>query len=367
MNLDVEILGNPMLTWAWSGAILFIALSALVAGKWLLLNRLGALARRTGLAVNEGAVEVLRGTRLWLLCFPALLVASQPLELPARIDTLLHGVAMVALFAQVGLWGSRGLQFAVRRARDRALERDVGTATSLSALGFVGRLVLWSVVLLLALSNLGVDITALVAGLGIGGIAVALAVQNILGDLFASLSIVIDKPFVIGDFVVVDDYMGTVEHVGLKTTRIRSLGGEQIVFCNSDLLAARLRNFKRMRERRIVFEFGVLYQTPADLLEKIPGILREIIQKQDKTRFDRAHFAAFGESSYDFEVVYWMLVPDFPAYRDAQQAINLAMVRAFSEHGIDFAYPTRTLFVEDRVRVSVATEGTADTAENVSG
>ncbi|HRQ64057.1 MAG TPA: mechanosensitive ion channel family protein [Xanthomonadaceae bacterium] len=356
MNLDVEVFGNAPFAWAWSGALLLIALTMMAVIKWLLVSRLDALARRTRLAINQGLVEVLRGTRLWLLFFPALLIASQPLELPGRAETLLRASAMLALFVQVGLWASRSLMFVLGRARDRAMERDAGAATSLAALSFVGRIVLWSVVLLLALSNLGVDITALVAGLGIGGIAVALAMQSILGDLFASLSIVIDKPFVIGDFVVVDDYMGTVEHVGLKTTRIRSLGGEQIVFCNSDLLNARLRNFKRMRERRIVFEFGVLYQTPADLLEKIPGMVRGIIEQQEHTRFDRAHFVAFGESSYDFEVVYWMQVPDFPVYRDAQQAINLAMVRAFAEHGIAFAYPTRTLFVEDRVRVSVAAE-----------
>jgi small-conductance mechanosensitive channel len=354
MNLDVEILGNPLLTWVWSGGILVIVSTLIVVIKWLLVNRLEALARRTRLAVNEGAVEVLRATKLWLLFFPVLLIASQPLELPERVDSLLRVAAMLALFVQAGLWGSRALMFGIGHARDRALERDAGTATSLSALGFVVRVLMWSIVLLLALSNLGVDITALVAGLGIGGIAVALAMQNILGDLFASLSIVIDKPFVIGDFVVVDDYMGTIEHVGLKTTRIRSLGGEQIVFCNSDLLSTRLRNFKRMRERRIVFEFGVLYQTPADTLERIPGMVREIIEAQPKTRFDRVHFTEFGESSYNFEAVYWMLVPDFPAYRDAQQAINLAMVRAFEQEGIDFAYPTRTLFVEDRVRVSVA-------------
>jgi small-conductance mechanosensitive channel len=359
MNLDVEMLGNLLLMWAWSGAILVIALTLIAVLKWLLVNRLAALARRTQMVVNEGAVEVLRSTRVWLLFFPALLVAAQPLTLPDRIESLLHALAIIALFAQVGVWASRAVQFGIGRARDRALERDAATATSLSALNFVCRIALWSVVLLLALSNLGVDITALVAGLGIGGIAVALAMQNILGDLFASLSIVIDKPFVIGDFVMVDDYMGTVEHVGLKTTRIRSLGGEQLVFCNSDLLGARLRNYKRMRERRVVFEFGVLYQTPADLLEKIPGMVRAIIEEQENTRFDRAHFAAFGDSSYDFEAVYWMLVPDFPAYRDAQQAINLGLVRAFEKYGIDFAYPTRTLFVADRVRLDLPEQAAA--------
>ena len=189
------------------------------------------------------------------------------------------------------------------------------------------------------------------AGLGVGGIAVALAVQNILGDLFASLSIVIDKPFVIGDFIVVGEFMGTVEHVGLKTTRVRSLGGEQLVFANSDLLASRVRNYKRMNERRILFQFGVLYQTTAEQLEAIPQRVREVIETLEEVRFDRAHFFRFGESSYDFEVVYWMQNPDYARYMDAQQQINLGLVRAFKDMGVEFAYPTRTLYLESPVEV----------------
>ena len=170
-------------------------------------------------------------------------------------------------------------------------------------LGFVGRIVLWSVVLLMILDNLGVNITALVASLGIGGIAVALAVQNILGDIFASLSIALDRPFAIGDFIVVGDVLGTVEYIGLKTTRIRSLSGEQIVFSNADLLKSRIRNYKRMTERRVVFGFGVVYQTPHDKLERIPAMVREVIEAQPKTRFDRAHFKEYGDSALAFEAV----------------------------------------------------------------
>jgi small-conductance mechanosensitive channel len=196
----------------------------------------------------------------------------------------------------------------------------------------------------------------MIAGLGVGGVAVALAVQSILGDLFASLSIVIDKPFVIGDFVIVDEYMGTIEHVGLKTTRIRSLGGEQIVFSNSDLLKTRIRNYKRMRERRVLFGFGVLYQTPIDVVEKIPDLMRAIVEARKNVRFERAHFKAFGESSLDFEVVYWMLDPDYNLYMDVQQAINLEMLRVFEREGIGFAYPTRTLVIDGPVRVEQSQE-----------
>ena len=195
------------------------------------------------------------------------------------------------------------------------------------------------------LDNLGFNITALVASLGIGGIAVALAVQNILGDIFASLSIALDKPFVIGDFIIVEDVLGTVEYIGLKTTRLRSLSGEQIVFSNVDLLKSRIRNYKRMFERRVVFTIGVVYQTAHATLERIPALVRSIVEQQPKTRFDRAHFKEYGDSALVFEVVYFVLDSDYNIYMDIQQAINLAIFRRFQVKGIEFAYPTRTLHV----------------------
>ncbi len=185
------------------------------------------------------------------------------------------------------------------------------------------------------------------AGLGVTGIAVALALQNILGDLFASLSIVLDKPFVVGDYIVVDTLQGTVERIGLKTTRVRSLSGEQIVFSNADLLKSRLRNFKRMQERRVAFTFGVTYQTPEALLTRIPGIVREVITPLPSTRFDRAHFQSFGEYALLFEVVYFVTTPDYALFMDIQQAINLGLLGRFRQEGIAFAYPTQTHLVKE--------------------
>jgi small-conductance mechanosensitive channel len=207
--------------------------------------------------------------------------------------------------------------------------------------------VLWAVVALLALDNMGFDITALVAGLGVAGIAVGLAVQNILGDLFASLSIVLDKPFVIGDFIVVDNLPGTVERIGIKTTRVRSLSGEQLVFSNADLLKSRIRNYRRMTERRVVFSVGVTYETGEEKLGTIPGILRGIVEAQGNVRFDRAHFQSFGDSALVFEVVYYILTPDYSRYMDIQQEINFAIHRRFTAEGISFAYPTRTLWLRN--------------------
>ena len=204
---------------------------------------------------------------------------------------------------------------------------------------------MWSIVLLLALDNLSIDVTALVTGLGIGGIAVALAAQNILGDLFASLTIVLDKPFLLKDFLIVNEFLGTVEHIGLKTTRLRSLTGEELVFSNADLLNSRIRNYGRMFERRVVFSLGVVYQTPRDKLAKIPDIIRSAIEAQEKTRFDRAHFKDFGAYALNFEAVYYVLVPDYNVYMDTQQAINFYIHEQLEAEGIEFAYPSQTVYV----------------------
>jgi small-conductance mechanosensitive channel len=252
---------------------------------------------------------------------------------------------VVALAIQAALWANRAVSAWLDRYRADRLETDPGAVTTLQGMSYVVRLAIWSGALLLLLDNLGIDVTALVAGLGVGGIAIALAVQSVLGDLFASLSIALDKPFVNGDFVIVGDFLGTIERVGLKTTRVRSLSGEQIVFSNSDLLSSRIRNYKRMEERRVVFSLGVVYQTPPDALREIPPMIRAIIEGLEDTRFDRAHFKAFGDSAYLFEVVYYVLQPDYNLYMDIQQQINLAICEQFAERGIEIAYPTRTLFV----------------------
>ena len=207
---------------------------------------------------------------------------------------------------------------------------------------------------MLALDNFGFNITTLVASLGIGGIAVALAVQNILGDLFASLSIALDKPFVNGDFVVIDDMMGTVKHIGLKTTRIQSLGGEELIFSNGDLLKSRIRNYKRMAERRIVFEIGVVFGTPAEKLRHINDIVRDVVGSHADARLDRTHFKKIGASSLDFEVVYYVLVPDYNRYMDVQQAINLQLIERLDAQGIDFAFPTQTLHIASRPQEDMA-------------
>jgi small-conductance mechanosensitive channel len=218
---------------------------------------------------------------------------------------------------------------------------------AVSLIKFIARSIIWSIAFLLCVENIGIDITALVAGLGIGGIAIALAAQNILSDLFASLAIVLDKPFEIDDYIVVGDISGTVEQIGIKTTRIRALSGEELVCSNADLLGSRVRNYKRMKERRAIFELGVVYQTPHNLLTKIPEIIEKIIENAEFARFDRANFKSFGDSSLLFEIVFYVSAPgnDYNEYMKVQQGINYEIFKKFEELKIDFAYPTQTLHI----------------------
>ncbi len=340
-----RFLGNPLAAWALALAVWVLGSVVLRAVKGGLHHRLQAIASRTQNEVDDLLADLVGRTRTFFLVILAFYLGSRFVDLPDELKPWVRGLLVVAIFFQIALWGNGLIAFYVSRITRKKLAEDPATATTVSALRFLGQLVLWTGVLLLALDNLGVEITPLLTGLGVGGIAVALAVQNILGDLFASLSILLDRPFVIGDFIVVGEDSGTVEHIGLKTTRVRSLWGEQLVFANSDLLKSRIKNFKRMQERRVVFSVGVVYQTPADSLEQIPGWIKEIVQAQPLARFDRAHLKGFGPSSLDFEVVYWVQDPDYNKYMDIQQAINLAIIRKFETERVEFAYPTQTLYL----------------------
>lgn len=343
--LSLDFYGIPLRNWAIAAGVL----AGITLFAWALRRLLRAKlskARETENEIDDLLLDLVMRTRIWLVLLVAMAAAVDPLELPVRLVKLIRSISMIAGTVQAGLWGIGFIDFWLGRYRRRRLETDPAAVTTISAFGVLGKIALWIVLLVVVLGNLGFEVTGLVTGLGIGGVAVALATQNILGDLFSSLSIVIDKPFVIGDYIAVGTDMGTVEKIGLKTTRVRSLSGEQLIFSNSDLLQSRVRNFKRMMERRVVFRFGVLYSTPPALLERIPQVVREAVESQADTRFDRSHFVAFGDSSLDFETVYWMLVPDYNRYMDVHQQVNLQILRKVTELGAGFAFPTRTLHVE---------------------
>jgi small-conductance mechanosensitive channel len=340
-----EFAGNPIQSWAIALGAVVLVQSLLVLARGFVAHRLARLGEKTGSAALALAAKVARRTRWLFLLVVSLFPAAQLLELPDRAHGIVHAAIVVALIVQGGLWVSVLIRDYIDRYRSEHLASDPGGVTTVNVLHFISRIILWSLVVLLVLDNLGINVTALVTGLGIGGVAVALALQTVLGDLFASLSIALDKPFVIGDFLAVGDLLGSVEYVGLKTTRLRSLSGEQLVFSNSDLLGSRIRNYGRMYERRVPFAIGVTYQTPRDKLRKIPVILREAVEAQDHTRFDRSHFKEYGDFSLNFETVYYVSSPDYNLYMDIQQAINLHIHERFEAEGIEFAYPTQTVFV----------------------
>lgn len=341
---EYSVFGNDIVSWflAASGAtVLYLLLNLLFR---ILKSRVDSLSQRTSNVADDIIVFALKATKQWFLFVAAVWGGALFLE-QGKYESKMDLFLLIATVLQVALWANATVSAYIAFYTASNRDENPGSVSAVQGLSFVFRLLIWSVALLMMIDNLGYDVTALVAGLGIGGVAIALAVQNILGDLFASLSIVLDKPFVVGDFIIVGDLMGVVEKIGVKTTRVKSLSGEQLIFANSDLLNSRIRNFKRMQERRVPFTFGVLYQTKPEQLEKIPSLIKEIVEGQEGLRFDRAHFKSFGASSYDFEVVYYINTPDYNIYMDRQQAINLAMCRGFAEMGVEFAYPTRTIYM----------------------
>ena len=343
--MDWTFLGNGPVQWAVAAAVFVLSAMAARLAVKVVLARVTSLASRTHTGINDLLAEMLRKTRTLFVLLIAFWLGFETLTLPESLDQGIETVLLIGILIQVAFWGTGIVGYLIEQYRTRQVEVDPGGTTAIGAMSFIARTLVWAVIILLILENLDIDVTALITGLGIGGIAVALALQNVLSDLFASLSIVLDKPFVVGDFVIIGEFLGTVEYVGLKTTHLRSLSGEQVVFSNSDLLGSRIRNYKRMSERRVVFQLGVTYDTPVAKLRAIPGIIRAAVEARSNTRFDRSHFKAYGAFSLDFETVYYVLVPDYNSYMDTQQAINLEVFSRFQAEGIEFAYPTQTLFV----------------------
>lgn len=343
---DATLLGLPVPDLALAVAAALAAYLAMRLVLRYVIGRTRQLAQRTSNHVDDMVVEVLGSTNRVFLLLAAVLVGVGMLDLTERWNQRVGQLWFIALALQTGLWFTKAISLGLRRYEARHSSSGM-TQVSASAvlLSWSLRTLLWAVVLLAMLSNLGVNITAFVASLGVGGIAIALAVQNILGDLFASLSIAVDKPFEVGDAIGIGDLSGTVQHIGLKTTRLRSLTGEQIVISNTDLLKQIVKNYRRMEERRIAFKFGMSYRSDPEKLEAIPGIVKRLIESRPKLRLDRVHFQAFGESSLDFEVIYFVTTPDYGLYMDEQQRLNLQMMREFDALGVEFAIPTRSVYV----------------------
>ena len=338
--LSLPIFSNSPLTWATAVAVAVGVFFLLLASRRAVRSYHRRFEKAGAGALVQIPLRVLSRTTMLFFVVLALFAGLRALALGADSARLTTTAITIALFWQTGIWAAAtATAWLERKRQQRAAFASIGI------IGVVVNGVIWSLVVLLTLDNLGVDITALVAGLGIGGIAVALAVQNIFGDLFASLSIALDRPFSEGDFLSVGEVLGTVETIGIKSTRLRSLSGEQVVMPNADLLGSRVRNYGRMVERRVAFATSVTYETAVELLERIPRMIREIVEAQADTRFDRSHFAAHGAASLDFETVYYVRSPDYNRYMDVQQAINLRLHKEFARLGIEFAYPTQKVFL----------------------
>lgn len=346
--------GNTLRAWLVSLSIGLIVYIALVLVKRLAVNRLGKLASRTDTDFDDAVVDVVRNTRSFFLVGLSIYAAIRGLYVHPRLIGPLEKFLELLFLFQIGLWASGLVAFLVKRSlerRDHASDR-IGIA-AVNAIGIAVKVVSWVLIVLVAIQTVfDKPVTGLIAGLGVGGIALALAVQNILGDLLAAVAIVFDRPFDVGDTIQVDNLVGKVEQIGLKTTRLRSASGEQLILGNGELLKSRLRNYKRMYERRALLNLDLQYDTDPAIVERVPAMVRDIVTTHKDVRFERSHFAGFMENALRVETVYFVLDPDYNRFMDVQQGINLAILKRFAAEKIQFAFPTRTVELKTSGSVS---------------
>ncbi len=354
--LAMEFQGNSLLTWLIAAGVFVLVLGALMLLRLVLVKRAAKIASRTSNGLDDLLLDVVGRTHTLFLVVVALAASTLALTLADEVRDYIGMALGAAFIIQVIVWGNEGIGFWMQRQA----QRNQGSLGTLTAVAFMARLLLWALMIVLLLDNFGIHVTTLIGALGVAGIAGALAAQTVLGDLFAAISIYLDKPFEVGDFIIFDEFLGTVSSVGLRSTRIASLWGEELIISNSDLIKSRIRNYKRMQQRRIAFEVGAAYGTPREKVELVPQILRAAVEEQNGVRFDRAHLKGYGDSSIDYETVYYVLSPDYNIYMDTQQAINFFILRRFEEEGIRFAHPVRVMRMADAARPGgelVAAEG----------
>ena len=345
-GMDSQFFENTVEEYLTAAGVFVGVLLVLPIARAIILRRLKAFSERTANDLDDLLHDLLRrvvGPVVYLIT--ALYFGTLFLTLPENLGVLVQSLVVIILAIKVAQVLQGLAAYGIRKGTEQTAKKDPTSAAMLKNMTWLAQLMIWAATVLFIFDNLGVNITAFVASLGIGGIAVALAAQSVLGDAFSSFAIFMDKPFQVGDFIIVGDLLGTVEHVGFKTTRVRSLGGEQLIFSNSDLTSSRIKNYKRMRERRIVFSLGVVYQTPLEKVKAISPMIKRVIDEHQHARFDRAHFKSFGDFALIYEVVYYVLRPDYNTYMDVQQSMNFRLMEEFKKAGLEFAYPTQQLFV----------------------
>lgn len=352
--LDKRYYGASVTRWLMALAVLFSAYLLLTLLQRWMKHRVGKFAARTATTWDDLLVEIISRTRWYFLLVLSLEAAALLVPVNRRAAAALRAALVVASLLQAGVWGNGIIAFFSERYTRLKTSGDVASRATVYAIGYGARIALWGLLIVSGLGFFDVKITALLTGLGIGGVAVALAAQNVLGALFAAVAIVLDRPFVVGDAIAIEGVEGDVEQIGLKTTRIRSVNGEQVVIANNDLLKSRIRNYGRIQQRRSAFHLDVAYDTPPDTVARIPEIIKEIVQRQPQTRFERAHFLSFGDSALRIEVVYFVTQHEFRKFADVQQDINLDILRRFAAEHISFAYPSRTVFLRGDTSTSIA-------------
>lgn len=343
--LERTYFNNSIKDYLIAVGIIVLAMLVIRIFRNIILRKLKGWSEKTATEYDDLIVKTVERFGMPAFNFLAIYWGIHSLSLSLKLENVVEVATAVVIAFFVIRLVSTTMQFMLE-GYVRKQENGEEKIRQMKGVILLLNLSIWGLGLIFLFDNLGYDVTAIIAGLGIGGIAIALAAQNILGDLFNYFVIFFDRPFEIGDFIIVDDKMGTVDHIGIKTTRIKSLSGEQLVFSNSDLTNSRIHNYKRMQRRRIVFKIGVTYQTKAEQLREIPELIRHIITEQENATLDRTHFSSFGNFSLDFETVYYVESSDYNAYMDIQQKINITLFKEFEKRGIEFAYPTQTLFLE---------------------
>ena len=304
------------------------------------------LAKRTNTSIDDTLVKTVRDIKILFFLILALFVATKFSKIHPMAEKIISSAFIIFLIYEAVIFSQNvGIYFIKKFWASNSNNPDENS-NAVYGLSMILKIILWSVGFLLVLSNLGFEITTLVASLGVSSIAVAFALQNILSDIFSSFSIYLDTPFKLNDFIIIGEDAGVVKKIGIKTTRLQTLQGEELVVSNHELTSTRIRNFKQMEKRRIVFKLGVVYSTPHEKLEKIPEIIKNIIDPMENVDFDRAHFASYGDFSLNYEIVYFVKTGDYYVYMDTQQKINLDIFKAFEDEGIEFAFPTQTVFLE---------------------
>jgi small-conductance mechanosensitive channel len=335
------ILGNTLSNYLYALVALVISIGVSLLLKYIIIDKLVSFAQRTKNKFDDAIVSFFSSIKFSFFLFVSLYIALQFLNINAFARRIIDAIFIVYIIYQVIQIIHIFINYFLDKRSNGENGHNIEHVKDIIQL--ILRVTFWVIGVLFVLSNIGVNITSLVAGLGIGGIAVALAAQNVLGDLFSYFAICFDRPFIKGDFIIVGTGMGEVEKIGIKTTRLRALQGEELVMSNSELTSSRIQNFKRMEERRIVFSIGVTYETPLAKLQKIPSLIQDIIASIDLVRFDRAHLSVLGDSAYLYEIVYYVKSPDYNQYMDINQKILFNLIDVFAQEQIEFAYPTSTV------------------------